>query len=109
MEIKFTREVCKGWRARGAYVFAVVGGERQISGLPDRVLWFRGKTIWVEFKGPNGTLRTNQRLIIKEAWKHDVHCAIVWMDDMNSVTLQTKNGYIPLTKKELIDEIEWRV
>lgn len=66
-ESQRTSKVTSAFEKRGVYVIVLAGGNQfQKAGLPDRILCWRGKTIFVEFKGPATAVQANQRLTIAE-------------------------------------------
>lgn len=64
-ESDYTRKLCKLWASKGMYVIVIAGGMHQQPGLPDRIFCWRGKTVFIEFKGPETPIQTNQKLTIQ--------------------------------------------
>jgi len=63
-ESRLTRELCKKLEKLGVQPFAVVGGQRQAPGWPDRFFAAKGLPggcAWVEFKQPKGKLSPAQK------------------------------------------------
>jgi hypothetical protein len=60
-ECKETRKICKALKAKGALVFAVVGGPMQEPGWPDRYVAHWKWSGWLEFKTPTGRLTPLQK------------------------------------------------
>ena len=64
-ESERTRRFCAEMIRLNGVVFAVVGGVRQEAGWPDRYICHRVWQGWIEFKNPNGTLSTKQRIVLR--------------------------------------------
>jgi len=64
-EAGFTRKVCARLRARGALVFAVVGGPMQAPGWPDRYVAHPAWQGWLEFKTARGRLAPAQKIVLR--------------------------------------------
>ena len=62
-ESEWTRKICKGLEECGALIFAIVGGEMQAPGWPDRAVICHGHTFWLEFKGEKTRVRPLQKII----------------------------------------------
>ena len=67
-EAKWTKMICKELQ-RYWDVVALVGGARQRSGLPDRMLIGHGVVVFIEFKGADTKLMLNQRKTLHD-WTH---------------------------------------
>jgi len=57
--------------AAGAVVVPILG-TGAASGFPDRIVVWRGWTLWVEFKAGGDRLKTNQRLFLESLTKRGV-------------------------------------
>lgn len=53
-ESSLSRRIAASWRARGGFVFKVHGGPTMMNGLPDLVGCYRGVSVWIETKMPEG-------------------------------------------------------
>src|SRR5580765_53190 len=63
-EAQFTSKICKGLEAMGAFVFAIVGGNMQRPGMPDRYVHHMRWQGFLEFKGEHGTVSQIQKYTI---------------------------------------------
>jgi hypothetical protein len=62
-ESEFTARICDEVRAIGGRTLVIAGSSRfQPPGLPDRVIFWKTFTMFVEFKASNGVLRKDQKL-----------------------------------------------
>lgn len=65
-EPQWTREICKRLLAVNTRVYAIVGGLRQQSGLPDRYICHSIWQGWLEFKNVYTPLDARQKIELRE-------------------------------------------
>lgn len=62
---------------RGAYVVCIQGGGAGRSGVPDIHATYRGRSLWIEVKGPRGLLEPRQAYEMDKARKAGAVAAVV--------------------------------
>lgn len=62
-ESRLSRQIMDYVRARGGFVFKIHGGPLTMSGLPDITGVYRGYSIWIETKMPEGKGPTPIQLV----------------------------------------------
>lgn len=72
-----TRKLCRRWTELGAYCIAIVGGQFQERGLPDRYIVYKGYSFWIEFKVGKNQLTTLQRIRLRELKQRGVFACVV--------------------------------
>lgn len=77
LETTWTRGICNEMKSMNALVFAIVGGEMQEPGWPDRYICHRRWHGHIEFKGPRTKVTTKQRLIIRRLRERGANACIV--------------------------------
>jgi hypothetical protein len=78
-ECEWTRKICKDLELQGCLVFAIVGGPRQASGWPDRLIIHREHMVFIEFKAAKCWLTRLQDVIHKAIRRHGRHAFIARM------------------------------
>ncbi len=64
MASTFQSKIISKLKSKGWTVVSVV--KLSLNGYPDILAWKQGKTLWIESKEPNDTLKTLQKLRIDE-------------------------------------------
>lgn len=80
-ETVLTKKLCKALEKLGVDSFAVVGGQMQKSGQPDRTHHAKGLpggTAKVEYKSENGKISVTQRHIGNRLRARGVLCVVYW-------------------------------
>lgn len=105
MEIKWTNRLIKKLRDKGAKVIAIVGGDGQECGIPDRYIAHCGICAWVEFKGPITTVTAVQQKMIRELRAQGSVAVVCRFIDADHIVLEDHNGNI-LASGEAINLLE---
>ncbi len=82
-ESKLTRQFCDKLRTFDARAYPIVGGVRQVAGLPDRYVVYAGIVggVWVEFKQGDGKLSKVQRARLDEMVDRGANVCIYVFDE----------------------------
>lgn len=98
-ESPWTARVCKHFEKFNAMTFAVVGGEKQKSGWPDRYVHHSYWSGWLEFKGETTTITALQIKIIVELNRRQPGCAFILRkcnESENGMLFDENGGYCGL-------------
>lgn len=72
--------------AKYGFVFKVVGGMMQKSGMPDVYMCYQGKQFWLELKVRGNKLSDQQRLVMKRMQRALIPCWVLrWKNEVFSV------------------------
>lgn len=91
-ESEWTRKMCKQMETMGAFVTALVGGRMQQSGLPDRLVIWKGVTIFIEFKSERGKLSALQSAIHRQMISRGGHVYVARMPGIVEGVGEFKTG-----------------
>lgn len=64
-ESDFTKTICKGLETFGCEIYPIIGGMLGKNGWPDRLVWSRYFSTFIEFKGPTTPIKTHQILVMR--------------------------------------------
>ena len=91
-ESEWTRKICKQMETLGALVIAIVGSRMQQSGLPDRMVIWKGVVIFIEFKSEKGKLSALQTAIHKQMTSRGAHVYVARMPGIVEGVGEFKTG-----------------
>ena len=62
---------------KGVFSYALLQGVASFKGLPDRVIHYRGRVIYLEFKTPIGRLTHRQQAFQEQCKRDNIQCWVI--------------------------------